>query len=222
MRLSEKRYLHHCLFRSEKNQRKTVSQTVSSFTRDEWNHLLCLFNIVNFSMYSCSHFSGFLSDDPIGKQSAMSSRSQKTTSNERSPTAKAKPCLVLREREQRREEISSQSLGYRVNPGYADERKRSRKSNQATGAPRLKFRNRTPSTSRQENSLRGCRKLVREDQLQTDSDERKHSNSNSTRKLAASSPELRNMEHTTHQCMSEIFQFLQKRLGMSARDATFS
>ena len=36
------------------------------FTRDEWNHLLRLFNIMNFSMFSGSHFSNFLSD-PIRK-----------------------------------------------------------------------------------------------------------------------------------------------------------
>ena len=33
-----------------------------SFSRDEWNHLLRLFNIMNFSMFSCSHLSEFLSD----------------------------------------------------------------------------------------------------------------------------------------------------------------
>ena len=42
--------------------------TKESFTRDEWNNLLRLFNIMSFSMFSCSHFSNFLSD-PIGKQS---------------------------------------------------------------------------------------------------------------------------------------------------------
>ena len=46
--------------------------TKGSFTRDEWNHLLRLFNIMSFSMFSCSHFSDFLSDDRIRKQSAMS------------------------------------------------------------------------------------------------------------------------------------------------------
>ena len=30
--------------------------TKESFTRDEWNHLVRLFNIMNFSMFSCSHF----------------------------------------------------------------------------------------------------------------------------------------------------------------------
>ena len=30
-----------------------------SFSRDEGNHFLCLFNITSFSMFSCSHFSVF-------------------------------------------------------------------------------------------------------------------------------------------------------------------
>ena len=40
--------------------------TKRSFTRDEWNHILNLLNIMNFSMFSCSHY--FLSNR---KQSAM-------------------------------------------------------------------------------------------------------------------------------------------------------
>ena len=62
--------------------------TKGNFTRGEWNHFLCLFNIMNFSMYSCSHFCDFISDDQVRKQSTMSKRGQKTTSNEGSPTAK--------------------------------------------------------------------------------------------------------------------------------------
>ena len=48
------------------------------FTRDEWNHLLCLnhllrlFNVMNFSMFSCSYF---LSNR---KQSIMSKRAQES------------------------------------------------------------------------------------------------------------------------------------------------
>ena len=80
---------------------------------------------MNFSMYSCSHFSDFLSDDQVRKQSAMFKRGQKTTSNEGSPTAKAKPYLVLPEL--RSEEIISRVLGSLVNPEYADERKKSYK-----------------------------------------------------------------------------------------------
>ena len=30
--------------------------TKGSFSRDEWNHLLRLLNIMNFSIFSCSHF----------------------------------------------------------------------------------------------------------------------------------------------------------------------
>ena len=53
-------------------------------------HLLRLFDIMTFSMFSCSHFSNFLSD-PIRNQSAMSKRGQKTTSSEGSPMAKPRP-----------------------------------------------------------------------------------------------------------------------------------
>ena len=37
--------------------------TKGSFSRNEWNHLLCLFNIMNFSTYSGSHLTSFLSED---------------------------------------------------------------------------------------------------------------------------------------------------------------
>ena len=30
--------------------------TEGNFTRDEWNHLVCVFNILNFLMSSCNHF----------------------------------------------------------------------------------------------------------------------------------------------------------------------
>ena len=35
--------------------------TKGSFSRDEWHHLLCLFNFMCFSTYSGSHFKSFLS-----------------------------------------------------------------------------------------------------------------------------------------------------------------
>ena len=47
--------------------------TKGSFTRDEWDHLLRLVNIVNFSMFSCSQF---LTDR---KQCAMSKIVQEST-----------------------------------------------------------------------------------------------------------------------------------------------
>ena len=98
-------------------------QTKEGCSRDEWNHLLRLFNIMSFSMYSCSHFSDFLSD-PIGKQSVMSRRGQEATSGEDSPMAKPKPLvpakarpLNLVARSPWSEKNSSQ------NPVNADERK---------------------------------------------------------------------------------------------------
>ena len=168
------------------------------------------FNTMNFSMYSCSHFSNFLSDDPdqIGKQNAMSKRGQKTTSNEGSPTAKAKPGLLLRE--QRSEGISSRSLGSLVNPMNADERKEVLRATRQLVLLDSNSKIGYSQASRQENSPPTSRKLVLEDRSQTESDERKYSNSKSSRKLAASSPELKNMEFTNHQYMIKIFQGLRK------------
>ena len=68
------------------------------FTRDEWNHLLRLFSIMSFSMFSCSHFSNFLSD-PIGMQSAVSKRGQEATSSEGSTMAKPKALWFQRRRD---------------------------------------------------------------------------------------------------------------------------
>ena len=54
--------------------------TKGNFTRDEWNHLLCLFNISHFSSAECSE--------------AMSKRRQKDSGEER-VTAKSKPMISL-------------------------------------------------------------------------------------------------------------------------------
>ena len=154
--------------------------TKGVFSRDERNHLLRLFNIMSFSLYCCSHFSDFLSDDQVRKQSALSKRGQKTTSNEGSPMAKARPCLVARDLGS--EEISSPSLGSLVHPVNTDERKEveiaSRKLVRASSRSEVGY----SQASRQENVQIAAGNSMREYQLQTHSDERKHSNSNSTQR----------------------------------------
>ena len=68
--------------------------TKGSCTRDEWYNLLHLFNIMNDTTFSCSHFSKshpFLS---AGKQAEMSKRSQESSSFG-SPTVKAKACCLV-------------------------------------------------------------------------------------------------------------------------------
>ena len=55
--------------------------TKGNFTRDEWNHLLCLFNISHFSSINCSE--------------VMSKRTQKKDSGEERVTAKSKPMMNL-------------------------------------------------------------------------------------------------------------------------------
>ena len=54
--------------------------TKGNFTRDEWNHLLCLFNISHFSSTDCSE--------------VMSKRTQEESSEER-VTAKSRPMMSL-------------------------------------------------------------------------------------------------------------------------------
>ena len=70
--------------------------TKGSFTRDGWQNLLHLFNIMNDTTFSCSHFSNSHPFLPAGKQSEMSKRSQERSSPG-SPTTKAKAlCLFSR------------------------------------------------------------------------------------------------------------------------------
>ena len=68
-----------------KNQLEDIP-TKGNFTRDEWNHLLCLFNISHFSSAECSE--------------VMSKRTQKESGEER-VTAKSRPMmnLITRSRE---------------------------------------------------------------------------------------------------------------------------
>ena len=54
--------------------------TKGNFTRDEWNHLLCLFNISHFSSTDCSE--------------VMSKRTQEE-SGEETVTAKSRPMMSL-------------------------------------------------------------------------------------------------------------------------------
>ena len=61
--------------------------TKGNFTRDEWNHLLCLFNISHFSSTNCLE--------------VMSKRTQEDAGEER-VTAKSKPMMNLVSRRQRK------------------------------------------------------------------------------------------------------------------------
>ena len=99
-------------------------------------------------------------------------------------------------RVKRSEEISSRSLGSLVNPENADERKEVVQASWQLVQPDSNSKVGYSQASRQENVPQATRKLVREDQNQTESDERKYSNSTSSRKLAAPSPELKKTWNT--------------------------
>ena len=79
--------------------------TKGSFTRDEWNHLLCLFNISHFSPTVCS--------------AATAKRSQQDSGEER-VTAKSKPMMNLIARTPSFVSSSTSSKPGRTSYGYQD------------------------------------------------------------------------------------------------------
>ena len=130
--------------------------TKGSFSRDEWNHLLRLFNIVSFSMCSCSHFSDLLSDDQVRKQSAMSKKRSEDDFKRRLSDGESETMLGGAWLEEWRNlftkfGISGQSGEYRW-------KKRRRTRIQETGATRLKFRSRIFSSE----STRECSTSIQE------------------------------------------------------------
>ena len=89
--------------------------TEGSLSRDEWDHLLCLFNVMSFSTYSGSHWKVFSQSRERLEIGAMSKRGQDMTSSDGSPVAKARPSnLVLQGH--CKEGVSSQGSGSPVNP----------------------------------------------------------------------------------------------------------
>ena len=86
----------HIKYVDTKNQLADIL-TKGSFSRNEWNHLLCLFNTMCFSTFFGSHLKSSFSQTRerlvIG---AMSKGGQDTTSSHGSPMTKARPTnLVL-------------------------------------------------------------------------------------------------------------------------------
>ena len=63
--------------------------TKGHFTRDEWNHLLRLFNIMNFSMFSSSNFLSIKKPNPKLK------RAQERRTGEEPVVAKSKPVSLV-------------------------------------------------------------------------------------------------------------------------------
>ena len=113
--------------------------------------------------------------------------------------------------------IHPQDLGYPVNPVNDDEGQ-----GDHTVTRRLVRTTQNPEVERSQ---------VRRQENAQSSDSRKQcdqeeaSNSTSTRRLVqAATPrtEFQNMKYTNHQYTTKIFQFLQKKLGITAGYSTFS
>ena len=79
--------------------------TKGNFTRDEWNHLLTLFNISHFSFTACT--------------AAMAKRAQQESGEER-VTAKSRPMMNLTARMPSVVSSSASSNPWRTSYGYQD------------------------------------------------------------------------------------------------------
>ena len=88
--------------------------TKGNFTRDEWNHLLCLFNISHFSSAECSE--------------VMSKRTQKESGEER-VTAKSRPMMNLIARSSERS--SSRAIFYCIRKTGENQTRMSKSSESA-------------------------------------------------------------------------------------------
>ena len=153
-----------------KNQLADIP-TKGSFSRNEWNHLLCLFNIMNFSTCSGSHLTSFLSE--VGERivfGAMSNRGQDTTSSDSSSVAKARPTNLVMHG-QCKEDTSPQSSGSLVNPGNDDERIRVCLAAGNWGSSNSNFESGNSQGYRQERVIHAARKLGQKDQTRAKSEE---------------------------------------------------
>ena len=195
-----------------------------SFTRDEWNHLLRVFNIMNFSMFFCSHFGSFLSY-PNGKQSAMSERGLEAISSKGSPMPKPKPMIQAKARPINlvshspwgARENPSQDLRYLVNlwnvDGSQGSQTSTRKLVRTNQSPEIEF----SQVRRQENSKHS-------DSWKQD-DREESSNSTSARELCWTvtlRTKLQKMKCTNLQFITKVFHFLQRKLGITAVQSTFA
>ena len=88
--------------------------TKGSFTHGTWNHLLRLLNVMNFSMFSCSHV--FLANR---KQSAMSKKGQEGTSRGGTAMAKPRPMNLVSHNLSSAKKKSQQDLSDSNNPENA-------------------------------------------------------------------------------------------------------
>ena len=149
---------------------------------------------------------------------AMSKRGQDTTSSDSSPVGNARPSnLVMHS--QCKEDVSPQSSGSRANSENDDERKKQLAWPQETGdIPTQTLKVGIPKVNRKEMVNLTHRKLRRKDQTRANSEQ----DSSSTRKIDSLSPEMEKLRFSNHRYMGKICQCLQKKLGRSALDATFS
>ena len=148
---------------------------------------------------------------------AMSKPGQDMTSSDGSPVAKARLTNLVMQ-VQCKVDVSPQRSGSPVNMGNDNNRQRVGLGTGNWRSSDSNFEVESTQVHRQEKVNLARRKLGQKDQTRVESEE----NSSGTRKLDASLPDLENKRFSDHQYMEKIFQCVQKKLGRTTINATFS
>ena len=185
--------------------------TKGSFTRDEWDHLLRSLNIMNSSMYSCSHF---LSNR---KQSVMSKRAQQSISKEGSAVAKPRPMnLVLRNLLSAKENPPQDSSDSN-SPGNQE---LDQSGVSSSGRKLTRNINQNPtsySQQRQQDDTQSStctRKLERRDEPSKSASARQIERGRDIR-ICRSKMEIHNMHMSDYRYLEKVFKNLRKRLNLT-------
>ena len=181
--------------------------TKGSLTHDAWDHLLRLLNIMNFSMFSCSHF--FFSNR---QQSAMAKRAQESTSKEGSAMAKSRPVnLVSRNLLSARmdlpQDVSDSNSPVNSELEHGGVSSRGRKLKQNTNQNPTMYCQERQQDDTQSSSTR---KLGRRDEPSDSARARRLERGEDTQ-VGRSKMELHNMQISNYRYLEKVFKNLQKK-----------
>ena len=185
--------------------------TKRNFTRDEWDGLLRLLNIMNLSMFSCGRF---LSNS---KQSVMSKRAQESTSKEESAVAKPGPMNLVSRNLLTAKKDPLQDSSDSKEPGNQE---LDRSCVSSSGRKLTRNINQNPTIYSQERQQGNAQPSSTKKQRRRD----ESSNSARAKKLSArgkdnqfgkSKLHFRNMQIFSHRYLEKVFKNLRKKLNLA-------
>ena len=209
--------------------------TKGSFSKDEWNKVLRLLNIMTVSSFSRSHFSHFVSD--LSKNPKPMSEGQEQNVGEGSAVAKPKPLSPVQAKTRPRVLVSQAShdssrwgVGSDTNTALSNPESPGRAMTMQTGVTQS-FRQRTATESDMTDSVRHSQVKTQENVQSPESRKQDGviSSNDSFRQRTAKSvsatdvkTEFCNLKITDINYVSKIFRFLMKKLGVPEGQESFA